>query len=49
MWVCVYKSIFLFNSSSWCQILPLCISVELNLRDRALGEVESNSFIALLG
>ena len=28
---------------------PLCTSAELNLRDRVLGEVEKNSFIALLG
>ena len=28
---------------------PLCLGVELNLRDRVLGEVEKNSFIALPG
>ena len=28
---------------------PLCTSAELNLRDRVLGEVEKNSFIALPG
>ena len=28
---------------------PLCTSVESNLRDRVLGEVEKNSFIALPG
>ena len=28
---------------------PLCISAESNLRDRVLGEVEKNSFIALPG
>ena len=26
---------------------PLCTSVELNLRDRVLGEVDKDSFIAL--
>ena len=29
--------------------LPLCTSAESNLRDRALGEAEKNSFIALPG
>ena len=28
---------------------PLCTSAELNPRDRVLGEVEENSFIALPG
>ena len=28
---------------------PLCPGAELNLRDRVLGEVEKNSFIALPG
>ena len=28
---------------------PLCISTELNLRDRVLSKVEKNNFIALLG
>ena len=28
---------------------PLCASAESNLRDRVLGEVEKNSFIALPG
>ena len=28
---------------------PLCTSAESNLRDRVLGEVEKNSFIALPG
>ena len=28
---------------------PLCTSIELNLRDRVLGEVEKNSFIGLPG
>jgi len=27
---------------------PLCSGAELNLRDRTLGEVEKDSFIALL-
>lgn len=27
---------------------PLCTGAELNLRDRTLGEVEKDSFIALL-
>ena len=28
---------------------PLCTGADLNLRDRVLGEVEKNSFIALPG
>jgi len=28
---------------------PLCTGVELNLRERVLGGVEENSFIALSG
>ena len=31
----------------WSQIQPLYPDTELNLRDRVLGEVEKNSFIAL--
>ena len=34
------------NQEYCCQIWPLYTSSELNLRDRILGEVEKNSFIA---
>ena len=51
----VAKSIKICVSvSDWLLIMmlktwPLCTSAELNLRDRVLGEVEKNSFIALPG
>ena len=35
--------------SSDAETQPLCTSAEPNLRDRVLGEVEKNSFIALPG
>ena len=31
------------------KVWPLCTGAESNLRDRVLGEVEKNSFIALPG